>query len=131
MSYEDLREFIARLEGERELVHIEAEVDVKYEVVAICHKAFAIPDPEKRKALVFEKPASLGNVIRRVRVAPARQGNADLLRLRVKRTDKTEQRRHQASAGENPALNHFASVFLANFFYEWVGQRCAISRPHK
>src|SRR3972149_11540196 len=56
MPYKDLREFIARLEKEGEVARIKTEVDVKYEVGAICHKAFAIPDPEKRKALVFEKP---------------------------------------------------------------------------
>ncbi len=56
MPYNDLREFIAKLEEEGEVVHIKAEVDVNYEVGAICHKAFAIDDPERRKALIFENP---------------------------------------------------------------------------
>src|SRR3989304_7040188 len=56
MPYEDLREFISRLEQEGEVVHVKAEVDVNYEVGAVCHKAFTIPDPEKRKALIFERP---------------------------------------------------------------------------
>ena len=56
MPYKGLREFIARLEQEGEVVHVKAEVDVNYEVGAVCHKAFTIPDPEKRKALIFERP---------------------------------------------------------------------------
>lgn len=56
MPYKDLREFIARLEQEGDVAHIKTEVDVRYEVGAVCHKAFTIPDPEKRKALIFEKP---------------------------------------------------------------------------
>ncbi|MBM2831434.1 MAG: hypothetical protein HW414_486 [Dehalococcoidia bacterium] len=56
MPYSDIREFIARLEQEGEIAHIKAEVDVNYELGAVCYKAFNIPDPEKRKALIFEKP---------------------------------------------------------------------------
>jgi UbiD family decarboxylase len=56
MPYRDVREFIARLEQEGEIAHIKAEVDVNYELGAVCYKAFSIPDPEKRKALIFERP---------------------------------------------------------------------------
>ncbi|MFC1968085.1 UbiD family decarboxylase [Chloroflexota bacterium] len=57
MPYNDLREFIQRVEQEGELAHIKAEVDIEYEIGAVCHKAFfSEGDPEKRKALIFERP---------------------------------------------------------------------------
>ena len=66
--------------------------------VAVQHRHGAEPgidlDELDFQALVFEKAARLSDVVRRVGITSARQGNADLLRLRVERTGKAEQRHH-------------------------------------
>jgi UbiD family decarboxylase len=36
MAYVDLREFIARLEQEKEIIRVKTEVDIKYEMGAVC-----------------------------------------------------------------------------------------------
>ena len=36
MAYADLREFIARLEQEKEIVRVKTEVDIRYEMGAVC-----------------------------------------------------------------------------------------------
>ena len=54
MAYQDLREFIARLERERELKRIAAEVDVDLEITEITDRVSKAGGP----ALLFEKPRS-------------------------------------------------------------------------
>jgi len=56
MPYADLREFIARLEQAGELIKVKPEVDVKYEIGAICRHVLSQGGVEKNKALIFEKP---------------------------------------------------------------------------
>ena len=56
MPYSDLREFIARLEEEREIVRVRAEVDARYEMGAICRRVLDQGGVEKNVALFFEKP---------------------------------------------------------------------------
>lgn len=52
MAYADLREFIKRLEKEGEITKVKAEVDIKYEIGAICRRNLK----HKNQALFFEKP---------------------------------------------------------------------------
>jgi 4-hydroxy-3-polyprenylbenzoate decarboxylase len=54
VAYKDLREFIARLERERELKRIPAEVDVDLEITEITDRVSKSGGP----ALLFEKPRS-------------------------------------------------------------------------
>ena len=54
MSYQDLREFLARLEREGELKRISAEVDVDLEITEITDRVSKAGGP----ALLFEKPRS-------------------------------------------------------------------------
>ncbi len=56
MPYKDLRDFINRVEQEGELSRVKVEVDLNYEVGAICNKNFDIGGLERSKALLFEKP---------------------------------------------------------------------------
>ncbi len=56
MPYADLREFIDRVEREGELARVKAEVDLNYEVGAICHRNYDFGADNNSKALVFEKP---------------------------------------------------------------------------
>ena len=56
MPYADLREFIGRLEREGEIVRVKAEVDIKYEIGAICRHVLKQGGVEKNLALLFEKP---------------------------------------------------------------------------
>ncbi len=56
MPYYDLREFLSRLEREGELIRVKVEVDLKYEMGAICRKALDSGGVEANKALLFEKP---------------------------------------------------------------------------
>src|SRR3989339_1512145 len=56
MPYADLREFIARLEQAGEVIKVKPEVDVKYEIGAICRHVLSQGGVEKNKALIFEKP---------------------------------------------------------------------------
>ena len=54
MSYQDLREFLTRLEREGELKRISAEVDVDLEMTEITDRVSKAGGP----ALLFEKPVS-------------------------------------------------------------------------
>ena len=54
MAYRDLREFLNRLEAEGELTRVRAEVDLKYEIGAICRKVL----DQRGPALFFENPSS-------------------------------------------------------------------------
>ncbi len=73
MSYQDLRDFIAQLEGRGELKRVRAPVDPRLEMTEICDRALKAQGP----ALLFEKPAGsaipvLGNLfgtVRRVALA--------------------------------------------------------------
>jgi UbiD family decarboxylase len=56
MPYQDLRAFLTRLEKEGEVHRIEAEVDLKYEVGAVCRLALDRGGVEKNKALYFSRP---------------------------------------------------------------------------
>ena len=56
MAYADLREFISTLEKEGEMIRVKQEVDIKYEVGAICRHALRQGGVEKNPALFFEKP---------------------------------------------------------------------------
>ena len=56
MPYSDLREFIAQLEQEKEIVRVKAEVDVRYEMGAICRNVLSQGGVERNPALLFEKP---------------------------------------------------------------------------
>ncbi len=63
MKYKDLRDFIARLEQDGELIRITAEVDPKLEMTEICDRTLRAGGP----ALLFENPAGyevpvLGNL---------------------------------------------------------------------
>ena len=51
MAYQNLREFISRLEAEGELARVKTQVDLKYEVGAICRKVLDARGP----ALFFER----------------------------------------------------------------------------
>ena len=57
MAYQDLRDFIARLEREGELKRIGVEVDVDLEITEITDRVSKAPDG-KGPALLFEKPRS-------------------------------------------------------------------------
>jgi len=73
MNYQDLRDFLARLETRGELKRITAEVDPRLEMTEICDRALRAEGP----ALLFEKPRGhaipvLGNLfgtVRRVALA--------------------------------------------------------------
>lgn len=52
MAYRDLRQFLARLEETGHLVRVKAEVDLKYEIGAICRRVVDVDGP----ALLFERP---------------------------------------------------------------------------
>lgn len=52
MAYKDLRAFLARLEEEGHLARVRVEVDLRYEVGAICRKVLDAQGP----ALLFERP---------------------------------------------------------------------------
>jgi 4-hydroxy-3-polyprenylbenzoate decarboxylase len=52
MAYRDLRDFLRKLEKEKELVRISAEVDPKLEITEITDRATKVGGP----ALLFEKP---------------------------------------------------------------------------
>ncbi len=54
MAYNDLREFITRLEREKELKRIGVEVDVDLEITEITDRVSKAAGP----ALLFEKPRS-------------------------------------------------------------------------
>ncbi|MBI2934492.1 MAG: UbiD family decarboxylase [Chloroflexi bacterium] len=56
MPYQDLREFLARMEQEGEVSHINVEVDLQYEVGAICSRNYDLGGLDKSKVLVFDKP---------------------------------------------------------------------------
>ena len=56
MHYKDIREFIDRLEQDGQVSRVKVEVDLKYEVGAICSKNFDVGGLEESKALIFEKP---------------------------------------------------------------------------
>ncbi|MBI4332593.1 MAG: UbiD family decarboxylase [Chloroflexi bacterium] len=56
MPYRDLREFIARVEQEGELSRIKVEVDLAYEVGAICSRNYDLGGLEHSRALFFERP---------------------------------------------------------------------------
>ncbi|HUJ89756.1 MAG TPA: UbiD family decarboxylase [Syntrophorhabdales bacterium] len=55
MPYADLREFIALVEKEREMVRVKTEVDVKYELGAIARRVLNHGGVERNKALFFER----------------------------------------------------------------------------
>ena len=56
MPFADVREFIDRLEKEREITRVKVEVDIKYEVGAICRHVLNKGGVDKNQALFFEKP---------------------------------------------------------------------------
>ena len=56
MAYADLREFISRLEKEGEITKVKTEVDIKYEMGAICRIVLNQGGVDKNQALFFEKP---------------------------------------------------------------------------
>lgn len=56
MPYRDLRAFLERLEGEGELLRVEAEVDLTYEIGAVCRLALDRGGTERNKALYFSRP---------------------------------------------------------------------------
>ncbi len=56
MPYKDLREFLKRLERDGDVHKIESEVDLKYEVGAVCRLALDRGGEERNKALYFAKP---------------------------------------------------------------------------
>ncbi len=56
MPYKDLREFIRRLEEDDEVSRVKIEVDLNYEVGAICSKVMDMGGVGGSKALIFEKP---------------------------------------------------------------------------
>ena len=60
MSYQDLREFVARLDREGELKRISAEVDVDLEITEITDRVSKAGGP----ALLFEKPCSARDGVR-------------------------------------------------------------------
>jgi 2,5-furandicarboxylate decarboxylase 1 len=51
-----LRAVITRLEKEREITRVRTEVDIKYEMGAICRHVLNSGGVKKNKALFFEKP---------------------------------------------------------------------------
>lgn len=56
MPYADLREFIDRLEKEGEITRVKVEVDIKYEMGAICRRVLNEGGVDRNKALFFERP---------------------------------------------------------------------------
>jgi len=56
MPYRDLRAFLQRLEREGELHRVEVEVDLAYEVGAVCRLALDRGGEERNKALFFTRP---------------------------------------------------------------------------
>lgn len=56
MPYEDLREFIDKIDAEGELSRVKVEVDLNYEVGAICSRNYDLGGLDRSKALLFENP---------------------------------------------------------------------------
>lgn len=56
MPYRDLREFLKKLKKEGEVLEIEPEVDLMYEVGAVCRLALDRGGEERNKALYFSRP---------------------------------------------------------------------------
>ncbi|MCH7477843.1 MAG: UbiD family decarboxylase [SAR324 cluster bacterium] len=56
MPYRDLRAFLERLEREGEVLRVEEEVDLMYEVGAVCRLALDRGGVEKNRALYFSRP---------------------------------------------------------------------------
>ncbi|MBI3016194.1 MAG: UbiD family decarboxylase, partial [Candidatus Tectomicrobia bacterium] len=59
MPFADLRDFLDELEKQQELVRVSAEVDVRYEIGAICRKVSDAYGP----ALFFERPRGYSNPV--------------------------------------------------------------------
>jgi len=83
MPCKDLREFIALLEQEGDLVRIKTEVDPNLEITEICDRALRAGGP----ALLFEKPRNssiplLGNLFGHPRRVALAMGQKDLQGLR-------------------------------------------------
>ncbi len=55
MPYPDLRAFLQRLEREGELLRVEPEVDLKYELGAVCRLALDRGGEERNRALYFSR----------------------------------------------------------------------------
>lgn len=56
MAYNDLREFLQLLEKEGELARVRPQVDLRYELSAVCRQALDTQGLENNKALLFESP---------------------------------------------------------------------------
>jgi 2,5-furandicarboxylate decarboxylase 1 len=56
MPYKDIREFLQFLEQKGELARIGVEVDLNYELGAVCRKALDVGGEENNKALLFARP---------------------------------------------------------------------------
>ncbi|MFQ5849940.1 MAG: UbiD family decarboxylase [Candidatus Binatia bacterium] len=56
MPYRDLRAFLEVLEREREVLRVEAEVDLRYEVGAVCRLALDGGGVDGNRALYFSRP---------------------------------------------------------------------------
>ncbi|MBI2934497.1 MAG: UbiD family decarboxylase [Chloroflexi bacterium] len=56
MPYASLREFIDAVEREGELSRVKVEVDLDYELGAVCSRNYDIGGVENSKALIFERP---------------------------------------------------------------------------
>ena len=52
MAFADLREFLKRLEATNDLVRVQREVDLAYEIGAVCRRSVDLDGP----ALLFEHP---------------------------------------------------------------------------
>ncbi len=56
MPYRDLRAFVERLEKEGEVAHVEAEVDLRHEIGAVCRVALDRGGVDENKVLFFSHP---------------------------------------------------------------------------
>lgn len=95
MPYRDLREFLKKLEKEGEVLKIEPEVDLMYEVGAVCRLALDRGGAERNKALYFSRlkgssyPLAVNLLATRKRFCLALECNPDEIhREWIRRTEK-------------------------------------------
>ncbi|MBI4334687.1 MAG: UbiD family decarboxylase [Chloroflexi bacterium] len=63
MPYKGLRDFLDRVEREGELTRVQSEVDLDYELGAVCSRAYDLGGVDNSKVLIFERPRGYGTPV--------------------------------------------------------------------